>query len=126
MVLEQRKTVLKVFLSCVSSQKNKFMELEKRKYRNGIFMELCLTHTCSDCFPFYKGRSLTVITRALVVFLSCSPGPFALLVASFLCSPAIMSSFQLGLSSLSLSTKEHLARIDTVGGGRRALCRLLF
>jgi hypothetical protein len=43
MVLEQRKTILKVFLSCVSSQKKNFTELEKRKYRNGIFTELCLT-----------------------------------------------------------------------------------
>jgi hypothetical protein len=43
-VLEQRKTILKVLLSCVSSQKNKFTELEKRKYRNGFFTELCLTY----------------------------------------------------------------------------------
>jgi len=43
-VLEQRKTILKVLLNCVSSQKNKFMVLDKRKYRIGIFTELCLTH----------------------------------------------------------------------------------
>jgi hypothetical protein len=42
-VLEQRKTILKVLLNCVSSQKNKFMVLDKRKYRIGIFTELCLT-----------------------------------------------------------------------------------
>jgi hypothetical protein len=44
MVLEQRKTILKVLLSCVSSQKNKFTVLEKRKYRNGIFTEMVPTH----------------------------------------------------------------------------------
>jgi hypothetical protein len=44
-VLEQRKTILKVLLSCVSSQKNKFTVLEKRKYRNGIFTEMVPTRT---------------------------------------------------------------------------------
>ena len=44
MVLEQRKTILKVLLSCVSSQKNKFTVLEKRKYRNGNFTEMVPTH----------------------------------------------------------------------------------
>jgi hypothetical protein len=47
-VLEQRKTILKVLLSCVSSQKNKFTVLEKRKYCNGIFTEMVPTRSLAS------------------------------------------------------------------------------
>jgi hypothetical protein len=69
-VLEQRKTILKVLLSCVSSQKNKFTVLEKRKYCNGIFTEMVPTHArpikCPCCPAHEQDRPRTtgsMITR---------------------------------------------------------------
>jgi len=40
MVLEQRKTILKVLLSCVLSPKKKIYGIRIGKYRNGIFTEM--------------------------------------------------------------------------------------
>ena len=74
--------------------------------------------TRADCLPLTE-RSLIVTTHALADFLSFSSEPFALLVASFLCSSA-MSLFQLNLSSLLLSAKECLAHLDAVGGALRS------
>jgi hypothetical protein len=70
MVLEQRKTILKVLLSSVSSQKNKFTVLEKRKYRNGIFTEMVSTDARSHhqqrpeqicCWPAANAQNQRII-----------------------------------------------------------------